>query len=84
MQDDSSQDWQKPAETASGVPFQASAPEPELELNTADTDTEPLQPAPTDAETVDSPVASADDDLAEGTESNTPTFSGDTDTVPTT
>lgn len=84
MQDDSPQDWQKPAEAASGAPFQASAPEPELELNTADTDTEPLQPAPTDAETVDSPVASADDDLAEGTESNTPTFSGDTDTVPTT
>ena len=84
MQDDSPQDWQKPAEAASGAPFQASAPEPELELNAADTDTEPLQPAPTDAETVDSPVASADDDSAEGTESNTPTFSGDTDTVPTT
>ncbi len=49
MQDDSSQDWQKPAETASGAPFQAAVSEAEL-----NTSAEPTQPASVDAEAADS------------------------------
>ena len=49
MQDDSSQDWQKPAETASGAPFQAAVLEAEL-----NTSAESTQPASVDAEATDS------------------------------
>ena len=49
MQDDSSQDWQKPAETASGAPFQAVVSEAEL-----NTSAESTQPASVDAEATDS------------------------------
>lgn len=49
MQDDSSQDWQKPAETASGAPFQAAVSEAEL-----NTSAESTQPASVDAEATDS------------------------------
>ena len=49
MQDDSSQDWQKPAETASGAPFQAAVSEAEL-----NTSAESTQPASVDAEVADS------------------------------
>ena len=59
MQDDSSQDWQKPAETASGAPFQAAVPEAEL-----NTSAESTQPASVDAEAADS-AAPTDLNLAE-------------------
>ena len=49
MQDDSSQDWQKPAETASGAPFQAAVSEAEL-----NTSAESTQPASVDVEATDS------------------------------
>ena len=59
MQDDSSQDWQKPAETASGAPFQAAVSEAEL-----NTSAESTQPASVDAEAADS-AAPTDLNLAE-------------------
>ena len=68
MQDDSSQDWQKPAETASGAPFQAAVSEAEL-----NTSAEPTQPASVDAEAADS---SAPTDL-NSVEDNAPTFGDD-------
>lgn len=68
MQDDSSQDWQKPAETASGAPFQAAVSEAEL-----NTSAEPTQPASVDAEAADS---AAPTDL-NSVENGTPAFGDD-------
>ena len=65
MQDDSSQDWQKPAETASGAPFQAAVSEAEL-----NTSAESTQPASVDAEAADS---AAPTDL-NSAENDTPVF----------
>lgn len=69
MQDDSSQDWQKPAEAASGAPFQT--PVSAAELGTS---AESTQPALTDDETVDS--ATPADFSSE--EVDAPVFNGDT------
>ena len=68
MQDDSSQDWQKPAETASGAPFQAAVSEAEL-----NTSAESTQPASVDAEAADSTTPT---DL-NSAESDTPAFGDD-------
>ena len=68
MQDDSSQDWQKPAETASGAPFQAAVSEAEL-----NTSAESTQPASVDVEAADS---AAPTDL-NSVEDNAPTFGDD-------
>ena len=68
MQDDSSQDWQKPAETASGAPFQAAVSEAEL-----NTSAESTQPASGDVEAADS---AAPTDL-NSVEDNTPAFGDD-------
>lgn len=68
MQDDSSQDWQKPAETDSGAPFQAAVSEAEL-----NTSAESAQPASVDAEVADS---AAPTDL-NSVEDNAPTFGDD-------
>lgn len=69
MQDDSSQDWQKPAETASGAPFQAAVSEAEL-----NTSAESIQPASVDAEAADSNTPT---DL-NSAESDTSVFGDDT------
>ena len=62
MQDDSSQDWQKPAETASGAPFQAAVSEAEL-----NTSAESTQPASVDAEATDSTAPTALNSAESGT-----------------
>ena len=69
MQDDSSQDWQKPAEANSGAPFQTPASAAEL-----DTSAESTQPVLTDDKTVDS--ATPADFSSE--EVDAPVFNGDT------
>ena len=69
MQDDSSQDWQKPAETASGAPFQAAVSEAEL-----NTSAESTQPASVDAEVTDSTAPTA----LNSAESDTSAFGDDT------
>ncbi len=69
MQDDSSQDWQKPAETASGAPFQAAVSEAEL-----NTSAESTQPASVDAEATDSTAPTG----LNSAENDTPAFSDDT------
>ena len=68
MQDDSSQDWQKPAETASGAPFQAAVSEAEL-----NTSAESTQPASVDAEATDSTAPTG----LNSAENDTPTFGDD-------
>ena len=68
MQDDSSQDWQKPAETASGAPFQAAVSEAEL-----NTSAESTQPASVDAEATDSTAPTG----LNSAENDTPVFSDD-------
>lgn len=68
MQDDSSQDWQKPAETASGAPFQAAVSEAEL-----NTSAESVQPASVDTEATDSTTPT---DL-NSAENDTPAFGDD-------
>ena len=68
MQDDSSQDWQKPAETASGAPFQAAVSEAEL-----NTSAESTQPASVDAEAADSAAPININSV----EDNTPAFGDD-------
>ena len=68
MQDDSSQDWQKPAETASGAPFQAAVSEAEL-----NTSAEPIQPASVDAEVTDSTTPTG----LNSAENDTPAFGDD-------
>lgn len=68
MQDDSSQDWQKPAETASGAPFQAAVSEAEL-----NTSAESIQPASVDAEA----AGSAAPININSAEDSTPAFSDD-------
>ncbi len=71
MQDDSSQDWQKPAETASGAPFQAAVSEAEL-----NTSAESTQPASVDAEVTDSTAPTAPTAL-NSAESDTSAFGDD-------
>ena len=68
MQDDSSQDWQKPAETASGAPFQAAVSEAEL-----NTSAESTQSASVDAEAADSAAPININSV----EDNTPAFGDD-------
>ena len=68
MQDDSSQDWQKPAETASGAPFQAAVSEAEL-----NTSAESTQPASVDAEATDSTAPTG----LNSAENGTPAFGDD-------
>ena len=68
MQDDSSQDWQKPAETASGAPFQAAVSEAEL-----NTSAESIQPASVDAEVTDSTTPTG----LNSAENDTPAFGDD-------
>ena len=74
MQDDSSQDWQKPAETASGAPFQAAVSEAEL-----NTSAESTQPASVDAEATDptAPTAPTASTGLNSAESDTSAFGDD-------
>ena len=65
MQDDSSQDWQKPAETASGAPFQVAVSEAEL-----NTSAESTQPVSVDAEAADSAAPTG----LNSAENDTPVF----------
>ena len=67
MQDDSSQDWQQPAEAASGTPFQAVAP-------ASDAESEKLSAAPTTDNTAlafsnDDARSQANDELSEASQS---------------